>query len=150
MKRVPLPDLKKPTERPVALRQGLFTIPDRARDKPNLIGSKCSNCGLVAFPKKLTCARCLSSHSKDILLSREGRVDSFTVVRVDLPGLKAPYIWADVKLPEGPIVTSQIIGCAPSESEFSMGDRVELTLVKVAEDEHGKEVLDYRFRLLKR
>ncbi len=143
--------MKKPTERSLALRQGFFTIPDRAKGKPKLVGSKCSNCGLVTFPKKLACPRCSSDDGiKEILLNGEGRIDSFALVRVDLPNMKAPYILADVKLPEGPIVTTQIIGCEPSETAVNIGDRVELALVKVAKDEHGDDVLDYRFRPVKR
>lgn len=145
-----MPAVKKPAPIPLALRQGFFTTPDRHHRKPNLIGSKCSNCGLVAFPKKLTCPRCSSSDGiKDVLLSREGRIVSFTVVRVDLPEIKAPYLLAEVKLPEGPTVTTQIVGRKPLENALKSGERVELVLVKVAEDERGNDVLDYRFRPVK-
>ncbi len=72
------------------------------------------------------------------------------MMRVDLPNMRAPYILADVKLPEGPVVTTQIIGCEPSETAVKIGDRVELALVKVAEDEQGNDLLDYRFRPVKR
>ncbi len=133
------------------MRQGFFTVPDRAGVKPKLIGGKCSNCGLVTFPKKLACPRCSSADGiKEILLNGEGRIDSFALVRVDLPNMKAPYILADVKLAEGPIVTTQIIGREPSETAVKIGDRVELALIKVAEDEQGNDLLDYRFRPVKR
>jgi len=55
---------------------GLFTWPS---DAPQLIGSKCDNCGTVAFPAQGSCARCTSTDVSEHLLAREGTLWTWTV-----------------------------------------------------------------------
>jgi len=79
-------------------------------------------------------------------LSRRGKIDTFSVVRVAPTGFEAPYIQAFVDLPEGPRVFSLITGCEPSEDALKEGQEVELVIEKITEDEKGNELIGYKFR----
>jgi uncharacterized OB-fold protein len=59
---------------PVA--NGLFTIADGL---PRLIGSQCARCGVVAFPKQLSCPKCTSLEVTERLLARRGTLWSWTI-----------------------------------------------------------------------
>ena len=59
---------------PVA--DGLFTWPS---DAPQLIGSRCNQCGTVAFPAQGSCARCTSTDVGEHLLARTGTLWTWTV-----------------------------------------------------------------------
>ena len=49
------------TRIPVA--EGVFTFPS---DDPQLIGSKCADCGMVTFPTQASCPRCGSTDTARI------------------------------------------------------------------------------------
>jgi hypothetical protein len=52
---------------PVA--EGVFTFP---AEEPQLIGSKCADCGMVTFPTQASCPRCGSIGMAEHLLARTG------------------------------------------------------------------------------
>lgn len=84
------------------VRQGLFYQPTSPDEKPYLIGSKCSACGYVAFPKRPVCPICIREGTmNEIALSTRGRINTFTISRVASIGFKAPYIQAYVDLRRG-------------------------------------------------
>ena len=114
--------------------------------KPYLLGSKCRNCGYVAFPKKVDCPSCVTKESmKETELSRDGKIDTFSVIHVAPPGFTAPYILAYVLLPERVRILSMINCCELSNESLRIGADVELTLGKIREDENGNEVVGYKF-----
>jgi uncharacterized OB-fold protein len=88
----------------------------------------------------------MTETTDDIPLSRNGIIDTFTVINVAPVGFKAPYIQAFVDLPEGPRVFSLITGCDPLKNELKEGSPVELVIEKVREDEKGNELIGYKFR----
>ncbi|UCE30512.1 MAG: OB-fold domain-containing protein [Burkholderiales bacterium] len=83
------------------LREGMFSFDDAGRPVA-LCGSRCENCGGVAFPARTVCDRCgprgrLSSHR----LSTHGRVYASTVIHVSSAlGHAPPYAYGYVDLPE--------------------------------------------------
>ena len=56
--------------------EGLFTWP---ADEPRLIGSGCSDCGVVTFPAQPSCPACTSVSVEERLLSRTGTLYTWTV-----------------------------------------------------------------------
>ena len=62
------------TQVPVA--EGVFTWP---ADEPQLIGSRCTVCGMVTFPTQDSCPRCGSTAMEDELLARRGRLWAWTI-----------------------------------------------------------------------
>ena len=72
------------TQVPVA--EGIFTWPS---DEPQLIGSRCSACGIVTFPAQDSCPRCAATDMAEHLLARRGRLWAWTTQ--DFPPPSPPY-----------------------------------------------------------
>jgi uncharacterized OB-fold protein len=47
-------------------------------DEPQLIGSKCAECGVMTFPKQPDCPRCTSDAMEEALFDRRGTLWTFT------------------------------------------------------------------------
>src|SRR5947208_17164270 len=48
-------------------------------DNPRLIGSRCRNCGTVAFPRQASCQACMSEDVEQHLLARTGPLWTWTI-----------------------------------------------------------------------
>jgi uncharacterized protein len=48
-------------------------------DEPRLIGSRCSNCGTVAFPRQASCQACMSVEVEEHPLARSGPLWTWTI-----------------------------------------------------------------------
>jgi len=115
--------------------------------KPYLIGSKCKKCNYVAFPRKVVCPACISNGSmEEIELSRSGIIDTFSILHVAAPGFSVPYAVARINLPDGPMVFS-MMNLPQSGRSFEVGDKVELVVGRIREDEKGDEIIGYKFQL---
>ncbi len=144
------PSSASTTKKKVPIEEGLFYQPASPQEKPYLIGSKCSLCGNVTFPKKHVCPRCSKKDTMtEVHLSGGGKLDTFSIVNAALPGFKAPSIQAYVKLEEGPRIWSLITGVEPNGKALKIGMDVELVVEKVREDAQGNEVISYQFRPVK-
>jgi uncharacterized protein len=60
----------------VAVADGLIAGP---REAPELIGSECRRCGVVAFPSQGSCAACTSSDVRERRLARRGTLWTWTI-----------------------------------------------------------------------
>ena len=139
----------------IPLREGLWTNPLNAEEKPQLIGSRCRACGEVYFPKKEKgiCLNCQQKNMEEILLSRKGKIYSFTVVMQGRPQPApykgpVPYALAWIELPEGVRFETLLSDC--DFGKLKVGMDAELVIEKLHEDEEGNEVLSYKFRPLER
>ena len=70
----------------VPVAEGIFTWPS---DEPQLIGSRCTACGIVTFPAQDSCPRCASTEMAEHLLARRGRLWAWTTQ--DFPPPSPPY-----------------------------------------------------------
>lgn len=136
----------KIVEGEILLREGLIKFPEGPGDSPKLIGSKCSQCGDIAFPKKYLCGKCDSASLEEILLGPRAKLYTYTVVRQGVPGLNSPYILAHVKFPEDDelMVMAQMRDC-PFE-EVKIGMDLELVIDQVRVSMEGLKVIGYVFR----
>jgi uncharacterized protein len=57
---------------------------------PRLQGSRCANCATYAFPARSSCQRCAGEQTELVLLSRSGRLWTFTVQ--GFPPNSPPYL----------------------------------------------------------
>ncbi|MBI5967273.1 MAG: OB-fold domain-containing protein [Deltaproteobacteria bacterium] len=131
----------------VPIKQGLFHLPDSPGDQPYLIGSKCSHCGYVAFPKSWVCPSCMKDHTmEEISLSRRGKLDTFAVLRQAPSGFTAPYIIGYVILPEGTRIFTIITGTEIRDDALKRGQEVELVIDKLREDAQGNEIIGWKFK----
>jgi uncharacterized OB-fold protein len=84
-----------------------------------LVGSRCDDCGTVAFPAATGCQRCGGRSSSTTALSVRGRVWGWTVQRfapksppyVPPPGGFVPFAVGYVELPEG-VKVEAVLECS--------------------------------------
>jgi uncharacterized OB-fold protein len=70
----------------VPIAKGVFTWPS---ESPQLIGSRCTACGIVTFPSQDSCPRCASTEMEEHLLPRTGRLWAWTTQ--EFPPPSPPY-----------------------------------------------------------
>jgi uncharacterized OB-fold protein len=105
-------------------------IPQRYR----LEAGKCEKCGYVAFPPRLVCPECRGRKFSAVKLHDEGKLLSFTVVRVasDKFSREIPFPVGIVELNDGVRITAQIADASPDE--LQIGQPVRLVFRKIQED----------------
>ena len=131
--------------------EGWFTMDDAA---PALLGSRCTSCGNVAFPKETYFCRnphCRSTEFAETELSRTGKVWSFTDAGYQPP---EPYVAADPYVPfsicavelaaEQMVVMGQVVP-GVGVDDLSVGVEVELVLDTLYEDD-DHEYLVWKWR----
>jgi uncharacterized OB-fold protein len=135
------------TQVPVA--DGIFTWPS---DDPQLIGSRCTACGIVTFPTQDSCPRCASTEMEEKLLSRRGTLWAWTTQ--DFPPPSPPYAGARgkefvpfgvgyVELPGEVKVETRLTETDPEK--LTPGMEMELVLVPFRTDDDGNEVVTFAF-----
>ena len=123
--------------------EGWFTT----GDEPALLGSRCTACGTVFFPKESGFCRnpaCSGDSFEEVQLSRRGRVWSYTDAQYQPP---APYIastdpyvpfaLAAVELPEGLVVLGQVAD-GFGVADLRVGAEVELVVERLYDDASGE------------
>jgi len=86
-------------------------IPNRYR----LEAGRCSGCGKVVYPQRRICPSCRGEDWESLVLTRNGKVVTSTVIYV-APGdfeMEAPYAMAVVETPEGARLMTQVVDCDP-------------------------------------
>ncbi|HZR82543.1 MAG TPA: OB-fold domain-containing protein [Candidatus Binatia bacterium] len=131
----------------VPYEDGYFVVPDDPSEPPRLLGTRCRACGEPFYPRRATCARCLSDDVEDVLLGPRGTLYTWTFLHV--PGFgehrtaQQGHAAGQIDLDEGPRVQSVLLG---GPTDFRIGMRMEMVLEPVGEDKEGRAILMYRFR----
>jgi uncharacterized OB-fold protein len=100
-----------------------------ALKKNKLLGLKCSNCGTVTCPPKMTCQECTGTDLEIVELSGKGKIMTFTTTYVAPLGreVEAPYTIVMVELDEGPWIAGNLIDIDPNKAGMELiGRRVKL------------------------
>ncbi|MGD0486586.1 MAG: OB-fold domain-containing protein [Syntrophorhabdales bacterium] len=130
--------------------ENLFTWPS---DEPQLIAGRCRTCGTYYFPRSYVMhhPECKNREAtEDVLLSREGKLDSYTVQcfppppPFKNPDPFVPYGIGWVSVPEGLSILGIITGCKPEEIKMHMD--VKLVVEKVWEDSEGNDVVTWKWK----
>jgi uncharacterized OB-fold protein len=133
---------------PVAER--IFTWP---AEEPQLIGSRCTACGIVTFPMQESCPRCAATGMADKLLARRGRLWAWTTQHFPPPSPPyagptgdafEPYGVGYVELPGEVKVETRLTEADPDA--LTAGMEMELVLVPFRTDDEGNEVMTFAFR----
>lgn len=75
---------------------------------------RCLECGHRQHYPRALCTGCGGLELEFAEVSGSGRVDSFTVVhRAPDPAMDTPYVIARVRLAEGPILLTRLVGAKP-------------------------------------
>lgn len=129
----------------VMIKKGLWTEHDGGA---SLIGSRCTGCGEVFFPKKENdfCPHCQNRGMEECLLSNEATIQSYTVVH-QLPAGgfykgPVPYSYGIVRLPDGVNTYTLFTDCDWEQMEC--GQKARLVIEKLYEQD-GQEVLTFKF-----
>lgn len=120
----------KPLPHPTPLSQP-FWDGTKARE---LRLQRCGACGAYRFPPVLLCRECLAEEHEWAPTSGTGTVWSYVIQhRPATPAFvdDLPYVVAIVELDEGPLMLTNIVGCAPDAVEVGM--RVQVTYVDASD-----------------
>ncbi len=119
----------------------------RTDPEPALLGSRCTFCGTIAFPKaKEFCGNpaCDGIEFEEIALSRQGTVWSYTDAQYQPPppyipasDPYVPFALAAVQLPEGLVVLGQVAN-GYGVRDLKVGAPVEVVVETVYSDEEGE------------
>jgi uncharacterized OB-fold protein len=126
--------------------EGWFT----SGPEPALLGSRCTTCATVFFPKKVGfCANpaCAGEEFEEATLSRRGTIWSYTDAQYQPP---APYVartdpyepfaLAAVELPEGLVVLGQVAD-GYGVDDLKVGAEAELVVETLYADESGDRTI---------
>ena len=126
--------------------EGWFTT----GDQPALIGSACTSCATVFFPRTAGFCRnpaCDGTEFSDKELSRRGTVWSYTDAQYQPPptyiapaGEYVPFALAAVQLPEGLVVLGQVAD-GFGVADIKVGTEVELVVETLYTDESGERTI---------
>ena len=127
---------------------GLFTWPS---PEPQLIGGRCTSCGVVTFPVQQGCPRCTSEDVVEHLLPREGTLWTYTVqgFRPKSPPYEGPvdfqpYPVGYVELPGEVRVETLLVDVDPAALEIGMP--MELTIVPFRSSTTDTPLVTFAFR----
>jgi uncharacterized protein len=139
-----------------ALAPEISTWPD---ENPQLIGSRCGDCGATTFPVQQWCPRCSGGLMSDSLLPRRGSLVTWTTQGFP-PG--APYAGPAGKdfvpfgvglvqlgLGEDAVIRVEGRLTENDPAKLQFGQEVELTMVPLTTDEEGADVMTFAFRPVK-
>ncbi|MCF8241582.1 MAG: Zn-ribbon domain-containing OB-fold protein [Melioribacteraceae bacterium] len=107
--------------------------------------AKCNKCGKIFFPPRLVCNECGNREFEQVKLAGEGKLKTFTVIRVAPSNFidEQPYAVGIVELTDGVSTLMQITDCDPDE--LSIGMRVKIEFRKV-QTEGDAGILMYGYK----
>jgi len=83
---------------------------------PELVVQHCRECGGRQHYPRALCLACGGQELEFRPVSGRGVIDSYTVVhRAPHPSFEPPYVLARVRLDEGPLLLTNIVGCPPEQ-----------------------------------
>ena len=134
-------------QKPIA--EGLFALKD---GKPSLIVTHCKSCGDYFFPKTFTChnPNCKEKQVEDTMLSRKGKVSSYTVMCYPPP---PPFIAPPdykpipvvaVAFPEGINIIGMVEGC--EQKDLKIGMEMELITGPLYTNKEGEQIIAWKFK----
>lgn len=130
----------------VPIKAGYFTIPDDPAAPPEVLCTRCQDCGEYFFPQRLVCAKCLSRRTVEAKVPARGTLYSYTFVHFPLFGsMRVEHVGygvGQVDLPEGPRVQLPLAG---KQEEYRVGMTLEAELEPLRE-ENGQDVVIVRFK----
>ena len=134
----------------IPLRDDFWTDLHDGNNQVRLIGSKCSSCGEIFFPKKEKnwCVHCNKSTLEETILSNKGKIATYSVV-MQQPGGgfykgPVPYAYGCVDLKDG--IRIETLLSADDFDQLEVDQDVEMVIEKFYDDEDGNEVVTFKFK----
>lgn len=123
----------------VPVRENLFEETDGGR----LHANRCTNCGRVYFPQAPFCFDCLEKEMEELILSRRGRLYSYTIGRMASTHFQPPYAVGLVDLPEGVRVFAPLV--MTEDETYRIGMDMELMIDELWQED-DRQIMGYRFK----
>lgn len=120
----------------------LLQVPENG-DPPYLTGYRCKSCGNLDFPKPTICLKCWCEEFEIVPLSRKGVLYSVSDIFIGQAGMKTPYVFGYIDLPEDLRIFAQMEG---EPGTFKCDDKVELTVGTIRMNRDGLPITSYKFR----
>ena len=110
--------------------------------KYRLEAEKCTECGKVCYPPRIICPECRGRSFEAVTLPREGKIVTFTVVRVPPAGFadQSPLPIALVELDNGVRLMVQV-GDVEDPSVLEIGQTVRLEFRRICSDGEAGPIL---------
>lgn len=109
-----------------------------------LVAQECRACGKIAYPRKRVCPECFGEDLVDRPLSRSGTLHTYATTYLGVPRIGLPYVIGFVDVPEKIRLFGLII--ADSDASLAVGQRMDIVVSKLFQDETGEDVFGYKFR----
>jgi uncharacterized OB-fold protein len=107
-----------------------------------LVGNKCPACGRAFYPKADFCTQCLNKELEEMVLSKRGKLYSYTVTRVPVGRFPVPHAIGMITLPENVRLTAPLVMGA---EEIKIGAEMEMQITTLwSEVDH--DVIGYKFK----
>ena len=99
-----------------------------------LEAGKCAKCGKIYFPARLVCPECKGRKFEPVTLSREGTLETYTIIHVAPSQFvdQVPYAVGIVRLKEGVGILAQIADCDLKKLQAGMPLKIEFR--RISED----------------
>ena len=110
-----------------------------------LVGNKCKACGQVFFPKAHVCFNCFNEDLEELLLSRRGKLYSYTIGRMPSTHFEPPYALGYIDIPEGIRIFAPLKVPESEYEQLKIGMEMEVLIEELWEEE-DKEIIGYRFK----
>ncbi|WDN89934.1 uncharacterized protein BuS5_02904 [Desulfosarcina sp. BuS5] len=134
----------------IPLRKGFWTNMRDGNEQTRLIGSRCSSCGEIFFPKKEKnwCVHCNRPTLEETTLSNKGKIATYSVV-MQQPGGgfykgPVPYAYGCVDVEDG--IRIETLLSADNFDQLEVDMDVELVIEKFYNDDDGNEVVTFKFK----
>jgi len=135
----------------IPIQEGLFTWPAQ---QPQLIASRCRDCGELTFPQQASCPSCTGREAEPVRLGRRGTLWTWTVQHFPPPVPPyagpaererfEPFGVGYVELPDGIRVEGRLTESDPERLRIGM--QMELVIEKFMDDAEGNELMTFAFR----
>ncbi|MFH1756112.1 MAG: Zn-ribbon domain-containing OB-fold protein [Candidatus Latescibacterota bacterium] len=114
----------------------MLTPPKYWRECPQryrMEAAKCTKCGKVFFPPRLVCNACRAETFETVILPREGKIISYSLINVPASNFadEAPIAFSILELADGTMISAQVTDCKPDE--LKIGAPIHLEFRKIQE-----------------
>jgi uncharacterized protein len=126
----------------IPVREGIFAEDAKGA---KLLGNKCRSCGQLFFPKAHFCFNCFGKSMENIVLSRRGKLYSYTIGHMPSTHFQPPYAVGFVDMPEGVRVFAPLK--MMKGKPFKIGTDMEVVIEELWRED-DIQVIGYKFKLV--
>jgi uncharacterized protein len=112
--------------------------------QPHLVAHECTSCGARFFDRRNACASCSGTEFRNVDVSTDGVLQSFTIVSFAAPGVSVPFVAGIVDC-EGTTVRGNVVNTDPDPEHVRLGMKLRLTTFPIGTDSAGTEAIGYGF-----